>query len=110
MIVIGEFPMSVRSPYVVSLTAVQRSELETLSRRVSAPHRQVLRARIVLAAADGVSNAGIARGLGIGVDTARKWRKRFCRHGIGGLADRARSGRPRTLPRCRGSRGQGPGL
>jgi transposase len=54
----------------------------------------VIRARIILAAADGVSNAAIARTLSITVDTARTWRARFTAHGIAGLGDRKRSGRP----------------
>jgi transposase len=45
-------------------------------------------------AADGASNAAIAEELGICVDTARKWRARFCTNGIEGLADAPRSGRP----------------
>ncbi|WP_433521532.1 IS630 family transposase [Nocardia pseudovaccinii] len=85
------------SPYVVRLSAEQRSELAGITRRATAAHRQVLRARIVLAAADGASNTEIARSLGIHADTARKWRKRFCRNGIDGLTDRARSGRPRVF-------------
>ena len=44
-----------RSPYQVVLSCEERSELESLSRRASAQCRQVLRARIVLAAADGTS-------------------------------------------------------
>ena len=73
----------VRSPYVVNLTVEQRSELEDWSRRVTMPYRQVVRSRIVLAAADGESNAGIARRLMVCVDTVRVWRKRFCANGIG---------------------------
>jgi transposase len=88
----------VRSPYVVNLTVEQRSELEYLSRRVTVPYRQVARARIVLAAADGESNASIARRLMVCVDTVRLWRKRFCAHGIGGLVDQPRCGRPRIFP------------
>lgn len=65
------------SPHVVVLTAGQRSRLEAITRRSSAPMRQVLRARIVLAAADGQPNARIARTLAITADTARKWRRRF---------------------------------
>jgi transposase len=57
-----------------------------------------LRARIVLAAADGAANAAIARGLGVGDDTVRKWRRRFCEHGLDGLRDRPRPGRPRRFP------------
>lgn len=90
--------MSIRSLYVVDLTARQRKELEALSRRSSAPYRRVIRARIVLAAADGESNAEIARRLAVCVDTVRTWRKRFCAHGIEGLVDLPRSGRPRTFP------------
>lgn len=86
-----------RSPYVVCLTAEQRSELTALTRRAKAAHRQVVRARIVLAAADGESNTAIARSLGIDADTARKWRKRFCGDGIDGLIDLPRSGRPRAF-------------
>jgi transposase len=58
----------------------------------------VLRARIVLAAADGASNAAIGRTLGVTDDTVRKWRRRFCRHGLDGLRDLPRSGRPRRFP------------
>ena len=57
----------------------------------------MLRARIVLAAADGASNAAIGRALGVCDDTVRKWRRRFCEHGIDGLRDRPRTGRPRRF-------------
>jgi transposase len=57
----------------------------------------VLRARIVLAAADGQVNAAIAARLAISVDTVRRWRTRFAADGVSGLNDRARSGRPRTF-------------
>ncbi|MFF3575290.1 IS630 family transposase, partial [Nocardia jiangxiensis] len=87
--------MPPRSPYVVALTAAQRSVLEAITRRSSAQCRRVLRARIALAAAEGESNTDIARALGINADTARKWRKRFCSKGIDGLTDLPRSGRPR---------------
>jgi len=54
----------------------------------------VLRAKIVLAAAGGASNAGIARHLGVCPDTVRKWRARYVRAGLAGLADARRPGRP----------------
>jgi len=63
-------------------------------RRSSAPQRLVLRARIVLSAAQGHANAQIARELAIGVDTVRTWRRRFCCGGMPGLNDRPRPGRP----------------
>jgi len=65
-----------------------------LTRRATAAHRQVLRARIVLAAADGATNTAIAAELRLHVDTVRKWRRRFAAEGIAGLTDRDRPGRP----------------
>ncbi|MET7684202.1 helix-turn-helix domain-containing protein [Streptomyces sp. NPDC005423] len=55
--------------------------------------RGVIRARIVLAAADGLSNGAIARELAVTVNTVRKWRGRFVLHGPDGLKDAGRSGR-----------------
>jgi Winged helix-turn helix len=86
------------SPYVVVLGEADRCTLQAVARRSCAEHRQVLRARIVLAAAEGDPNAVIARRLATTDDTVRKWRKRFCRDGLPGLLDRPRSGRPRMFP------------
>ncbi|GAB2743187.1 IS630-like element ISMsm2 family transposase [Kitasatospora kifunensis] len=58
--------------------------------------RAVLRAKIVLAAADGLANGAIARELDVSVNTVRKWRGRFAALGLGGLRDAERSGRPRA--------------
>jgi transposase len=86
-----------RSPFAVVLTASQRRFLKALVRRPTAQQRQVTRARIVLLAAAGLANAHIARKLGVAPNTVGKWRKRFCREGVDGLADRKRSGRPRIF-------------
>ena len=69
-------------------------QLCALARSRSAPHQQVIRARIVLAAAHGTPNAVIARRLHVCEDTVRTWRSRFIGSGIAGLADRPRPGRP----------------
>ena len=61
----------------VTLTAGERQELEGLVRRPSAAQQVVLRARIILAAADGANNAQIARSLSVDVQTARLWRGRW---------------------------------
>jgi len=53
-----------------------------------------LRSRIVLAAAAGRSNQQIAADLGIPEVTVGKWRRSFATHGLEGLRDAARSGRP----------------
>jgi transposase len=89
--------MPVISPHLIVLTDGRRRLLLARARRVSGEHRDVLRARIVLAAADGAANAAIARDLAITVDTVRKWRRRFCKHGLDGLRDLPRTGRPRAF-------------
>jgi transposase-like protein len=86
------------SLYVICLGDAERAELESLSRRATAPFRLVVRARVVLLAADGLANCAIAERLGICEDTARKWRRRYCEQGIEGLADAPRPGRPRVFP------------
>jgi transposase len=90
--------MAVMSSYRIVVNQAQRRLLLARARRASGEHRDVLRARIVLAAADGAANAAIARDLGVGVDTVRKWRRRFSEHGIDGLRDLSRTGRPRKFP------------
>nr|WP_232075885.1 IS630 family transposase [Phytohabitans suffuscus] len=71
-----------------------RGRLEALARSRTAPLREVQRARIVLAAADGVANAAIARDLQVKQNTVRTWRNRYAEHGMAGLSDRPRTGRP----------------
>src|SRR3954464_6770976 len=90
--------MPVVSADRIVVCAGQRRLLLGRARRASGEHRDVLRARIVLAAAGGMSNAAIARDLGVTDDTVRKWRRRFGEHRLDGLRDLPRSGRPRTFP------------
>jgi transposase len=90
--------MSRQSPFVIELSDEDRRQLESLVRRRTAEQRMVLRARIVLTAADGEENATIASRLVVALNTVIKWRKRFYDEGIDGLVDRKRSGRPRTFP------------
>jgi hypothetical protein len=89
--------MAMASPYRVVLSVEERSVLSARARSERAAYRQVLRARIVLAAADGMANAAIARRLGVCIDTVRKWRARFCAQRLAGLVDRPRPGRQRTF-------------
>lgn len=78
----------------ITLTGSERRRLTKLASSRTAAHQQVIRARIVLDAADGCSNAQIARRRGNSVDTVRLWRGRYTDQGAAGLADRPRSGRP----------------
>jgi transposase len=89
--------VSRRSPFVVRLSAEQRAVLLERAASRTAGHAEVVRARIVLLAAGGEQNVDIARRVGVCVDVASKWRKRFCEEGLAGLADRPRSGRPRVF-------------
>jgi transposase len=89
--------MIISSPYVIILSTDEHHELTGRARGARAAHRSVVRARIILAAADGASNAQIAADLGLHVDTVRKWRRRFWQRRLAGLADLPRSGRPRIF-------------
>jgi DNA-binding CsgD family transcriptional regulator len=99
--------MSRPSPFAVRLTATERRVLEGRLRRSTAQQHAVLRARIVLAAAEGEQNSQIAGRLGVAVNTVSKWRKRFVEEGLSGLGDRKRPGRPRRFPLGGSHRGQG---
>ncbi|MEH6374732.1 IS630 family transposase [Streptomyces sp. KLMMK] len=81
---------------VVALEAQVRERLMRTVASAKSEVRAVLRARIVLAAADGLANGAIARELDVSVNTVRKWRGRFAARGVDGLRDAERSGRPKA--------------
>jgi len=62
------------------------------------PYFEVLRAKVVLLAAEGRSNDEIAASLSVGRDVVSLWRKRFFYERLAGLEERPRSGRPRVFP------------
>jgi transposase len=62
------------------------------------PYRDVVRAKIVLMAADGLGNDEIAARLDTRREVVSKWRKRFFEYGIAGLEERPRGGRPPAFP------------
>src|SRR5713101_166254 len=71
------FPSRGPKPPSITLTPTERQALEALLRQHSAPQQLVLRARIVLACAQALNNARVARELGVSIDTARLWRRRW---------------------------------
>jgi transposase len=73
-----------------------RRQLEKVRRTRTAKASAVQRADMILLAAEGVSNAEIARRLRCRPHVVGKWRTRFAAAGVAGLEDRARSGRPVT--------------
>jgi transposase len=83
-----------RSPFVVELTQQERQELESRARKYTSPYRDVIRAKIVLLAAQGLSNDAIAARLDTPRQIVSKWRKRFCLARFPGLEEEPRGGRP----------------
>ncbi|GAB7102054.1 hypothetical protein JCM4814A_03680 [Streptomyces phaeofaciens JCM 4814] len=85
-------PVAAARPIV--LRAAERARLKLMAYGHKTEYRLRMRAQVVLHAARGRSNARIARETGLHLDTVRTWRGRFARHGLAGLSDRRRSGRP----------------
>ena len=81
----------------IELSEDERARLESWSRRRTTAQALALRSRIVLAAADGLSNSEIAEQLSISRPTVTKWRNRFGEWRLEGLLDEPRPGRPRTV-------------
>jgi hypothetical protein len=102
--------MAQASPHKVVLDDGQRRELERRAAAYSGPHRDVVRAKAILYAAEGISNAEIARRLDQSRQAVSEWRKRFCQEGVQGLEERPRPGRPRRFSPGAGGRGQGAGV
>src|SRR5437588_4322002 len=76
-VVEGGTEMRGPKPPVVELSAEERQGLEAVVRAHRTPQQLALRARIVLAAANGLNNTQIARQLGVEDDTVRLWRMRW---------------------------------
>jgi putative transposase len=75
----------------------EREQLATLTRSRSLPKGLVDRVQIVLLSAAGETNKAIAARLGLSQPTVGKWRKRYLEHGLQGLHDELRPGRPRSI-------------
>ena len=89
--------MPVPSALEIVLTDDERVALEALARRRTSAQALALRARIVLAASEGLTNGEIAGREGISRPTVTKWRNRFAAERVDGLVDEPRPGRPRTI-------------
>ncbi len=83
-----------KSPYKIELTTEERALLEQQTRRYTLPYRDVMRAKIVLLAAQGYGNDEIATRLDSRREIVSKWRKRFFEERLAGLEERRRHGRP----------------
>ena len=97
--------MARKSPFEIELTAEERRILAERERKYTLPYFEVLRAKMILLAAQGRSNDQIAAALSVGRDVVSLWRKRFFQQRLRGLGERPRPGRPRLFP----PRGHGTG-
>lgn len=80
----------------IELTVEERDTLDSWVRASSSEQRLVERARIVLLAADGLTNVEVSEQLGVTRQTVGKWRERFREERLDALGDAPRPGRPLT--------------
>ncbi|MCA1701684.1 MAG: helix-turn-helix domain-containing protein [Actinobacteria bacterium] len=92
------------------MSAKQERELARRAGAYSGPWRDVVRAKAILLASEGASNAAIAERLDVSRQSVSEWRKRFFEDGVAGLEERPRTGRPRSFSPGAGSRAQGAGV
>ena len=100
-------PMPQTSPYQIVLSREEARVLKLRAAAYTRPHFQVVRAKMILLAAEGWANDAIARSLQTRREVVSLWRKRFFEQRVAGLDDHARPGRPRAFPLRRRRRGQG---
>ncbi len=82
---------------VPELSDDERQALQRWVRRRKTAQALAMRARIVLACAEGESDQAVAERLGTTRVTVGKWRRRFLEKGCDGLLDEPRPGAPRTV-------------
>ena len=87
-----------KSPFAVVLTDAERADVEAVARKYTSPYCMVMRAKVVLLAAEDRGNDEIARTLSLPRQIVSKWRKRFVQERLAGLENRSRRGRPPAFP------------
>ena len=83
-----------KSPYSIVLSPAEETELKRMASKYTSPYYQVVRAKAILMAAQGIDNNTIGRRLSLPRQIVSKWRKRFFNERLEGLEDRSRPGRP----------------
>jgi hypothetical protein len=87
-----------KSPFRIELSPAEYAELNRRAARYTLPYFEVVRAKMILMAADGMANDEIAARLDTRREVVSQWRKRFFKERLAGLQERARPGRPRVFP------------
>lgn len=85
-----------KSPYEIALTRKERQALRQQARKYTLPYYVVVRAKMILLAAEGLRNDQIAARLNTRREVVSQWRKRFYYERLAGLEERPRPGRPRS--------------
>jgi transposase len=85
------------SPCKIFLDHKEERRLEAIARKYTSPYCDVMRAKVVLLAAQGLSNKEIGERLQLPRQIVSKWRKRFFEERLAGLQERPRRGRPRSF-------------
>ena len=86
------------SPFPIVLSRSEKEELVRRAAKYTLPYFQVLRAKMILHAAEGLANDEIARRLDTRREVISLWRKRFFTERLAGLEELPRPGRPRSFP------------
>lgn len=87
-----------QSPFRIVLSSEERRVLKRRAAQYTRPYAEVVRAKMILLAAEGRSNDAIATRLDTRREVVSQWRKRFFEDRLAGLDDHPRSGRPRVFP------------
>lgn len=92
------FRMPRKSPFHIELSRDESTELSRRASKYTLPYFEVIRAKMILMAANGMHNDEIAARLDTRREVVSQWRKRFFKERMAGLEERARPGRPRVFP------------
>lgn len=87
-----------KSPFRIKLSLDESTELSRRATKYTLPYFEVVRAKMILMAAEGMDNDQIAARLDTRREVVSQWRKRFFKERMAGLEERARPGRPRVFP------------
>lgn len=82
-----------KSPFDIDLSGEERLSLESMARKYTSPYCDVISAKIILLANEGLSNDLIATKLDTPRQIVSKWRKRFALTRLPGLEAQPRGGR-----------------
>jgi len=85
------------SPFTIILSADEEHRLQQITKQYTSPYCDVMRAKVVLFAAQGLQNKEIGERLELPRQIVCKWRKRFFDERLAGLQERPRRGRPRDF-------------